>query len=77
MSGSFWQISYGDGSYASGDVYKDVVSVGNVSYDGQAVEAASEISRQFAQDKDNDGLLGLAFSKINEGKSFVSTMRCN
>ncbi|KAJ5356560.1 Peptidase aspartic catalytic [Penicillium concentricum] len=65
LAGSTWSISYGDGSSASGDVYKDTVSVGGVKATGQAVEAAKKISAQFLQDKNNDGLLGLAFSSIN------------
>jgi len=37
------------------------------------VEAAAKISAQFAQDKDNDGLLGLAFSTINTVKPQKAT----
>ncbi|RHZ66495.1 pepsin-like aspartic protease [Aspergillus thermomutatus] len=65
LSGYTWKISYGDGSSASGDVYKDTVTVGGVTAKSQAVEAAKQISSEFVQDKDNDGLLGLAFSSIN------------
>ncbi|KAJ5782720.1 Peptidase aspartic catalytic [Penicillium paradoxum] len=65
LSGSTWSISYGDGSSASGDVYTDEVNVGGVVAAEQAVEAADTISSQFVSDKNNDGLLGLAFSSIN------------
>ena len=40
---------------------------------GQAVELASKISSEFAQDVDNDGLLGLAFSSINTVKPRAQT----
>lgn len=73
LSGASWSISYGDGSSASGDVYKDTVSVGSVKATGQAVEAASKISAQFTKDKNNDGLLGLAFSSINTVKPKAQT----
>ncbi|KAI0596209.1 aspartic peptidase domain-containing protein [Biscogniauxia sp. FL1348] len=65
LSGASWDISYGDGSGASGDVYTDVVNIGGVSFASQAVEAASTISTQFTEDTNNDGLVGLAFSSIN------------
>ncbi|KAL2837968.1 aspartic protease pep1 [Aspergillus pseudoustus] len=65
LSGYSWQISYGDGSSASGDVYRDTVIVGGITAQSQAVEAAKQISQEFLQDQDNDGLLGLAFSSIN------------
>lgn len=64
-SGYTWDISYGDGSGASGTVYADKVVVGSVTATSQAVEAATSVSSQFTQDTDNDGLLGLAFSSIN------------
>ncbi|KAI0436100.1 aspartic peptidase domain-containing protein [Xylaria telfairii] len=65
VSGATWSIKYGDGSTSSGDVYHDVVSVGGVSFASQAVESAKKVSDQFAQNSDNDGLLGLAFSTLN------------
>lgn len=67
LQGATWQITYGDGSGASGNVYKDTVDVGGTTVTGQAVELASQISSQFQQDQDSDGLLGLAFSSINTG----------
>lgn len=65
LSGYSWNITYGDGSGASGSVYTDKVVVGGVTATSQAVEAATSVSAQFTQDQDNDGLLGLAFSTIN------------
>jgi aspergillopepsin I len=70
LNGATWNISYGDGSSASGDVYTDTVDVGGTTVTGQAVELAKTISAQFQQDTDNDGLLGLAFSSINTGQCF-------
>lgn len=60
-----WNISYGDGSSASGDVYTDVVAVAGVSIPNQAVECAKKLSSSFLSDGGNDGLLGLAWPAIN------------
>jgi Eukaryotic aspartyl protease len=60
-----WNISYGDGSSASGNVYTDTVTVGNIAIPNQAVELAEKLSSSFLQNGGNDGLLGLAWPSIN------------
>jgi len=52
-------------SGASGRVYIDKVSIGDLTVNDQAVEAATSVSRTFTRDNMNDGLIGLAFSKLN------------
>lgn len=64
LSGENWNISYGDGSMASGTCGSDVLNVGGLSVKGQTVELATKLSTMFAQGT-GDGLLGLAFSSIN------------
>ena len=63
-SGSSWKISYGDNSSASGSVGTDVVNLGGLIIQNQAIELANTLSTQFQQDS-SDGLLGLAFGSIN------------
>ena len=65
LDGHSWQIRYGDGSAANGQVYLDKVSVGDLTFPKQAIEAAAKVSTTFSNDPAIDGLLGLAFSKIN------------
>lgn len=63
-SGETWNISYGDGSGASGVVYADTVVVGGATVTGQAVEAATSVSAEF-QSGASDGLLGLGYESGN------------
>ncbi|KAH7070443.1 aspartic proteinase precursor [Paraphoma chrysanthemicola] len=66
-SGSTWKIKYGDGSTASGIVGTDNVTLGGLCIEGQSIELASKLSAQFTKGA-GDGLLGLAFGKINTVK---------
>ncbi|KAJ4352300.1 uncharacterized protein N0V89_007648 [Didymosphaeria variabile] len=65
VTGAQWQISYGDGSGAAGTVGTDAVTIGGVTVQNQAVELANAVSQSFVQDTNTDGLVGLAFSKLN------------
>lgn len=65
VQGSQFKISYGDGSGAAGTVGTDVVTIGGVKVENQTVELANAVSQSFVQDINTDGLLGLAFSKLN------------
>jgi len=64
LDGSTWKISYGDGSSASGDVGTDVIDLGGLKIQNQAIELAQQLSQQFQQGN-GSGLLGLAFDTIN------------
>jgi hypothetical protein len=66
-AGATWQISYGDGSSASGTVGTDLVQVGGIQIQNQAVELAEQMATSFQQGA-GDGLLGLAFGSINTVK---------
>jgi hypothetical protein len=49
INGATWKISYGDGSSASGDVGTDVIDLGGLKVENQAVELAKQLSQQFAE----------------------------
>lgn len=63
--GSSFSIKYGDGSAAAGLVGTETVNIGGVSVTGQAIEMATQVSGSFVKDTANNGLVGLAFSKLN------------
>jgi hypothetical protein len=65
MPGYSWDITYGDGSGASGKVFADKVVVGSATATSQAVEAATSVSSSMISDIQSDGILGLAFSDVN------------
>ncbi|KIW89613.1 uncharacterized protein Z519_09769 [Cladophialophora bantiana CBS 173.52] len=65
MPGSTWHIQYGDGSSASGTVVTDIVKVGDITIQGQAVEIANRISASLTTQTASQGILGLAFGNIN------------
>ncbi|KAK0641838.1 aspartic peptidase domain-containing protein [Cercophora newfieldiana] len=65
IDGASFSITYGDESGAEGNVGTDVVDIGGVIVENQAVELATDVSSSFVEDIENDGLLGLAFSKLN------------
>ncbi|CAD6444014.1 39f229bb-fcb0-47b6-b0d1-2994cee8a9ff [Sclerotinia trifoliorum] len=64
LSGYSWDITYADGSGASGTVGTDTVTIGKTTVTGQAVEVANQVSSSFVSDA-SDGLVGLAFNNIN------------
>jgi hypothetical protein len=49
IDGASWKISYGDGSSASGDVGTDIIDLGGLKVENQAVELAKQLSQQFAE----------------------------
>lgn len=65
LDGASFSITYGDDSGAKGIVGTDTVDIGGVVVKKQAVELATQVTDSFVEDIDSQGLLGLAFSKLN------------
>lgn len=63
-SGYAWKIQYGDGSGASGTVGTDLLQIGNIKVEHQAIELAQKVSSSF-QNQSSSGLFGLAWGNIN------------
>ncbi|KAK0119655.1 hypothetical protein ONS95_011092 [Cadophora gregata] len=68
LAGASWSISYGDGSGAKGTVVMDTVNIGGAEVKNQAVEMATAVSQSFVADANSNGLVGLAYSKLNTVK---------
>ncbi|KAF8322271.1 acid protease [Clavulina sp. PMI_390] len=67
-AGLQWDITYGDGSGARGNVFFDTVRFNQIVIKGQAVEAATYLDATFSGEHGSDGLLGLAFPQLNTVK---------
>lgn len=65
MQGSTFNISYGDGSFAMGNVGMEQVDIGGATVSQQAVGLPNQVSQSFVQDGQSNGLVGLAFSQLN------------
>jgi aspergillopepsin I len=59
-------LPLGDGSYASGSVWKDTVLLGNISIPNAIVESAVTVSRSMVTDTVLSGLLGLAYAQPSQ-----------
>jgi hypothetical protein len=68
LTGATYSISYGDGSGSAGIVGTDTVAIGGVSVTSQAVELPTAVSGSFITDTQSNGLVGLAYSKLNTVK---------
>ena len=67
--GASFAVKFGDGSAAQGNVVgTDNVQIGGATSTGQTVELASAVAQSFVQDTQSNGLVGLAFSKLNQVK---------
>ncbi|KAK0105359.1 Type I transmembrane sorting receptor [Cadophora gregata] len=64
LPGYTWDITYADGSGASGNVGTDTVKIGGTTVTGQAIQLAKQVSSAFVS-YTADGLVGLAFNSLN------------
>jgi len=65
MTGSTFNISYGDGSFSRGIVGTDLVDIGGATVTQQAIGLPTSVAESFVSDTASNGLVGLAFSKLN------------
>ncbi|KAL1863528.1 hypothetical protein Plec18167_000622 [Paecilomyces lecythidis] len=65
LQGSQFDITYGDASFANGPVGTDTVDIGGAVVQTQAIGLPNNVSDSFIQDTSSNGLVGLAFSKLN------------
>ncbi|OJD28008.1 hypothetical protein ACJ73_00587 [Blastomyces percursus] len=61
MNGTSWEVNYGDGSFASSNVYIDRVSIFHVVSPSQSIQTAQKVGESFIVDSNLDSVLGLAF----------------
>ncbi|KAI1950434.1 tethering complex subunit [Ophidiomyces ophidiicola] len=68
LNGTTFNITYGDGSFASGGVGIDSVDIGGAKVAKQAIGLPTKVSASFIRDEASDGLVGLAFDRLNTAK---------
>lgn len=64
LAGTF-NITYGDGSFASGPVGVDQVDIGGATVAAQAIGLPNTVGSSFISESASNGLVGLAFSSLN------------
>ncbi|KAL4909298.1 hypothetical protein BDW74DRAFT_146339 [Aspergillus multicolor] len=79
MTGSTFNITYGDDSYAYGGVGTDTINVGGVTVTGQAIGLPTAVASSILDDTHSNGLVGLGFTSLNtvkptQQKSFFETI---
>ena len=65
MQGSTFTIFYGDQSRSQGIVGTDTVDIGGATVTQQAIELPTTLSSSFVRNPASNGIVGLAFSKLN------------
>lgn len=65
LQGQAFKIAYGDGSTAAGPVGTDIVDIGGATVSNQAIGLPLSLSDSFVSGSAANGLVGLAFSKLN------------
>ncbi|KPI38111.1 Aspartic protease PEP3 [Cyphellophora attinorum] len=65
LADSTFNVTYGDGSAVSGPVGVDTVDIGGSTVAQQAIGLPDVVSESFIVDSQSNGLVGLAFSKLN------------
>lgn len=68
LSRQTWRVNYGDGASVRGTVYTDIVSVGGIAVEKQAVQVAVSVSDIISAENFSSGVLGLASSSGNSVK---------
>jgi hypothetical protein len=69
-----WDILYGDFSSCRGIVYKDTLTLGNLSIPGMTIESAQTVSTAFQRQNLMSGILGLGFPKIMQTMPLLPTL---
>ncbi|KAG0307029.1 hypothetical protein BGZ98_001222 [Dissophora globulifera] len=67
-----WEIHYGDGSFASGIIGRDDVTLGNITVRQQSLNLVTNESASF--DDTVDGVMGLSFGRLSSSTTIFESM---